>query len=442
MTAAAIGESEDSDIPLGIKLSNEKAQIETAAAKKAQEIRKGEKKVTSNGSKLKREASDEDDDIPIKKKRQSNGATPAKTNGIKKADSDDDVPLSKKSSKSSKVSAKSTPAKSSAKKVLEERKEKTKGKPKAEGKAKAKAREEDEAEAEEEEYRWWEAPRNDGTTKWTTLEHNGVIFPPPYQPLPKTVGMRYNGTPISMDPAAEEVAGFFGAMLNSTLNVENPTFQRNFFEDFTQSLKDTGGAKDSKGNKVDVKEFARCDFTPIFDHYEAQRLAKKNLSTAEKNALKVEKESAEADFAYCLWDGRKQKVGNFRVEPPGLFRGRGEHPKTGRLKHRVSPEQITINIGKGAKVPKAPPGHKWKEIRHDSEGTWLVMWQENINGAYKYVMLAANSNIKGQSDLNKFEKARELKVSRSFAMSSLTALETYRYHSCRLHQGTTRRENG
>jgi len=37
------------------------------------------------------------------------------------------------------------------------------------------------------------------------------------------------------------------------------------------------------------------------------------------------------------------------------------------------------------------------------------MWQENINGAYKYVMLAAKSSIKGQSDFKKFEKARELK---------------------------------
>ena len=37
------------------------------------------------------------------------------------------------------------------------------------------------------------------------------------------------------------------------------------------------------------------------------------------------------------------------------------------------------------------------------------MWQENINGAYKYVMLAAKSSIKGQSDFKKFEKARALK---------------------------------
>ncbi len=39
------------------------------------------------------------------------------------------------------------------------------------------------------------------------------------------------------------------------------------------------------------------------------------------------------------------KVGNFRVEPPGLFRGRGEHPKMGKVKKRVYPRDITINIG-------------------------------------------------------------------------------------------------
>ena len=42
------------------------------------------------------------------------------------------------------------------------------------------------------------------------------------------------------------------------------------------------------------------------------------------------------------------QVGNFRVEPPGLFRGRGEHPKMGRIKRRIYPRDITINIGEPA----------------------------------------------------------------------------------------------
>jgi DNA topoisomerase-1 len=286
--------------------------------------------------------------------------------------------------------------------------------PAKKGKGKAtpvKAESEDvEGAEEEEEYRWWEDPtKGDGTIKWTTLEHNGVVFPPEYEPLPKNVKMKYDGVPVVLHVEAEEVAGFFGAMLNSTHNVENPTFQKNFFEDFKAILKKTGGAKTQKGEPINIKEFKKCDFKPIFEYYDGKRLEKKSMSAAEKKALKAEKDEAEAPYMYCMWDGRKQKVGNFRVEPPGLFRGRGEHPKTGKLKTRVLPEQITINIGKGAKVPPPPEGHKWKEVRHDQEGTWLAMWQENVNGNYKYVMLAANSDIKGQSDYKKFEKARELK---------------------------------
>eukprot|EP00878_Enallax_costatus_P044315 GHUV01052799.1.p1 GENE.GHUV01052799.1~~GHUV01052799.1.p1 ORF type:complete len:134 (-),score=22.33 GHUV01052799.1:31-432(-) len=58
------------------------------------------------------------------------------------------------------------------------------------------------------------------------------------------------------------------------------------------------------------------------------------------------------------------QVGNFRVEPPSLFRGRGEHPKMGKIKQRVYPRDITINIGNDAPVPEHPyPGQKWKEVR-------------------------------------------------------------------------------
>ena len=59
---------------------------------------------------------------------------------------------------------------------------------------------------------------------------------------------------------------------------------------------------------------------------------KKKLSKEEKAAIKKEKDELEAKYKTCLLDGRKENVGNFRIEPPGLFRGRGKHPKTGKLK--------------------------------------------------------------------------------------------------------------
>ncbi|KAF7628202.1 topoisomerase I [Aspergillus flavus] len=367
----SIIEESDSDVPIERKLASQKKRIQQKAEKDAQASRKQESAKAAANKKP--------------------------TNGIKKEPANDKKPVKRASTakvKTEPKSAQSTPVKKGSAKATPVKKEES----------------EEAEEAEEEEYRWWEDPtKGDGTIKWTTLEHNGVVFPPPYEPLPKDVKMKYDGVPVNLHPDAEEVAGFFGSMLNATQHVENPTFQKNFFMDFKDILKKTGGATDSKGNKVDIKDFSKCDFQPIFAYYDMKRLEKKNLPPAEKKRLKAEKDAEEAPYMYCMWDGRKQKVGNFRVEPPSLFRGRGEHPKTGRVKSRVQPEQITINIGKDAPVPPPPEGHRWKEVKHDQEGTWLAMWQENINGNYKYVMLAANSDVKGQSDYKKFEKARELK---------------------------------
>ena len=382
-------ESSEDDEPLTAKLAKQKASIEKKAAKEAREIRAKESKIKKTASKkpAKKEETDSEEDVKPAKRKSNGVAAKKKTNGVKKEESDSDVPLNKKASpKKAKVKAEDSSPKQ-----------------------KAKAKKDDSEEAEEV-YRWWDAPKKeDDSIKWETLQHNGVVFPPEYEPLPKNVKLRYDGVPLTLSLEAEEIAGFFGAMLNSTHNVENPTFQKNFFVDFTDEVKKTGGARDNDGNKVAIKDFSKLDFKPIFEYYDAKSTERKARSSTEKKADKAAKDEAEAPYTHCIWDGRKEQVGNFRVEPPGLFRGRGEHPKTGKVKRRVTPEQITINIGKEAMVPTPPEGHKWKAVQHDNMATWLAMWQENINGAYKYVMLAAKSSIKGQSDYKKFEKARELK---------------------------------
>jgi len=54
---------------------------------------------------------------------------------------------------------------------------------------------------------------------------------------------------------------------------------------------------------------------------------------------------------------------------------------------------------------------RWKEVKHDNTVTWLAFWNDPINPKeFKYVFLAASSSLKGQSDKEKYEKARLLKV--------------------------------
>jgi DNA topoisomerase-1 len=340
-------------------------------------------------------------DGPAKKRTKSNSNDKANGSSVSKRDGESKSSKSKKESKSKQESKSKKETK-----PKKEPKPKKGRKPKDEDDSKAKSEEPEEDEL----FRWWEVDNdNDGSMKWTTLEHNGVLLPPPYELLPKSVKLVYDGKDIDLAPEAEEVAGFFGAMLNSD-HVKNPTFQKNFFGDFLEVVKSSGGASVSNTKKpIELKSFEKCDFRRIFDFYENQRAERKALPAAEKKKLKADKDKFEEKYKSCMLDGRKQPVGNFRIEPPGLFRGRGAHPKTGKLKARVKPEQIIINIGKEAAVPQPPEGHQWAEVRNDNTVSWLAMWRENINGSFKYVFLAHNSSLKGMSDFKKFEKARELK---------------------------------
>ncbi|KAJ3172818.1 DNA topoisomerase 1 [Geranomyces variabilis] len=353
--------------------------------------------------------SDSDSDVPLAKKvKKDVKATAAKAKAApaaaaKKAASTQ--PAKRKRATTSKSDDEDAPEKKV--KATRAKKETTgaKGAVKKETKA-AKAKdkkvktEDEELQEEEEEHKWWLEMDRDDSIKWQTLSHNGPLFPPLYEP--HGVKLLYDGKPVDLDPDSEEVASFF-ATLVGTDHGNNPTFQKNFFSDFLKVLE-----KDK--NKPPLKKFELCDFSRIAEHLEAEREKRKAMSKEEKLKIKEDKLKLDAEYGFAILDGRKEKIGNYRIEPPSLFRGRGAHPKTGKLKTRVAPEQVTLNIGKEAQVPEPPAGHKWGSVIHDNTVTWLATWKENVNDSTKYIFLAANSSLKGQSDFKKFEKARVLKT--------------------------------
>ncbi|GAV53029.1 hypothetical protein ZYGR_0AI03110 [Zygosaccharomyces rouxii] len=359
-----------------------------------------------------KEDEDDDDDEPLNGKANSKTKkqTKAKTKTNTKAQSNANATKSKEKPKT-KTNAKTSAAQSKSKKSTAakpaSKKQPTKVKEEEEEKEDSTKSEDGEADVDaeaEENYKWWEKEKDDDTVKWTTLKHNGVIFPPPYEPLPSHVKMYYNGKAVDLPPQAEEVAGFFAALLQSD-HAKNPVFQKNFFNDFIEVLNENGGTR----NGVNVESFDKCDFTKMFEFFEMQKEQRKQLSPQEKKQLRMEREKFEEPFKFCELDGRKEQVGNFKIEPPGLFRGRGAHPKTGKLKRRVYPEDVVLNLDKDATTPPLPEGQNWGEVRHDNTVQWLAMWRENISNSFKYVRFAANSSLNGQSDFKKFEKSRQLK---------------------------------
>ena len=250
-------------------------------------------------------------------------------------------------------------------------------------------------------WEWWNEPPLPKGVKWRTLEHNGVVFAPPYEP--HGVKMRYNDVPVTLSPEAEERATHYARYL-TTAHVTKPQFNANFFKEF-QALANKGREKSQH-----LTDFAKCDFQPLRDYLDAEKEKKKARSKEDKDKEKAAKKELQDKYGYAMVDGHKQKVGNYMVEPPGIFLGRGNHPKTGMWKRRLMPEDVTLNLGPKAKVPPSPvPGHAWKEIKHNDKVTWLAGWEEGLQGAKKYVMLGASSRTKGQSDMAKFDKARKLK---------------------------------
>lgn len=247
-------------------------------------------------------------------------------------------------------------------------------------------------------FLWWEAPVLPEGVNWSTMEHAGVSFPDEYQP--HNVKMLYDGKPISLNPAQEEAATFFASMDPEGMHLGNektaPIFIRNFFLDFQSIL----------GKNHIIQNFKKCDFTPIRNYLNEKKIIKKAITDDEKKANKEDRNQVLHRFGFAIVDGHIERVGNYNMEPPGAFRGRGEHPKMGKLKSRVLPEQVSINLSECAAVPQCSvPGHAWGDIRHDPRGQWLATWKENINGQSKYMQLAAQSSFKGKSDRSKYSKA-------------------------------------
>ena len=167
-------EDSEDDVPLGTKLSangKSNGKSDRAPPKK-------------RAKKMKTE-DEEEASAPEKKPNKRKKASKPKVKKQSDDDSEDDKPLTDRTPKKLKSEPKNRTAK--AKKDDSEA-------PESSAPPTKKGRKEEEEE--EEVFKWWEAedPNGDGSIKWSTLEHSGVLFPPPYDPLPTAVRMKYAGT--------------------------------------------------------------------------------------------------------------------------------------------------------------------------------------------------------------------------------------------------------
>ncbi|NWI58445.1 TOP1M topoisomerase, partial [Calyptomena viridis] len=255
--------------------------------------------------------------------------------------------------------------------------------------------------------RWEEEKKEDGV-KWTQLEHRGPYFAPLYEPLPEDVHFYYNGKPLKLSLATEEIATFYAKMLDHEYTTKE-IFQNNFFSDWRKEMT-------SEEQKI-IQDLDKCDFSEIHKYFVDKSEAKKALPKEEKQV----RSDSRGIWDWCMCLGYLGLCFlSHQVLCPDLGSLWGSSVSRTiipllqefhqQILHVPWPSlDCVLGSCSAQRIPEPPEGHRWKEVRFDNTVTWLASWTENIQNTLKYIMLNPSSKLKGEKDWQKYEVARRLK---------------------------------
>jgi DNA topoisomerase-1 len=226
------------------------------------------------------------------------------------------------------------------------------------------------------------------------LIHNGVLVPDPYTPQGFTLTFR--GQTIKLNPLQEEMAVKF-AQKFGTAYAEDAKFRSNFMNDFANALQ--------LREKITVEDF---DWTPISRWIEGERTRKANMTKEDRKQLtqarKKIREKRKERYGWATVDGVKMEIGNYAVEPPAIFLGRGKNPLRGRWKPAITTTDVTLNLSPDAPTPPGQwGGREWRPGE-----LWIARWTDKLTGKVKYVWFHDATPMKQERAQEKFDLAREL----------------------------------
>ena len=238
--------------------------------------------------------------------------------------------------------------------------------------------------------------------KWKTLQHNGILFPPDFES--KGIKIKIRGENVPLNLLQEEMVYQWSKKKDAPKPgvtekyIEDPTFQKNFVSDFSKAF----------NGKFKSLQYADIDFSIPYKLVDKEKEEKELLTKEDKKALAIKRkeirEEMKTKYGKAIIDGKEVEVGNYMAEPPGIFMGRGDHPMRGRYKPRAIDKDVTLNLGKEAKIPKG----NWGKIVHDRDSMWIASWMDILTQKRKYVWLADTAGIKQERDQAKYDKARNL----------------------------------
>ena len=108
--------------------------------------------------------------------------------------------------------------------------------------------------------------------KWSTLQHNGILFPPVYEA--KGLSISINGKKTALTPLQEEMA-YLWSKKKDTPYAQDTVFQKNFTKDFSRHL----------GKAYSGIKYSDIDFSSIYKIVDAEKDARDMMTKEDRKAL-------------------------------------------------------------------------------------------------------------------------------------------------------------
>ncbi len=257
--------------------------------------------------------------------------------------------------------------------------------------------------------------------KWTTLSHNGPYFGwimEPYEPY--NASFIYKNKKYLLEPEEEECAVMYARRIiteetSSKKLLGKEEFNDNFWSDFREYLTDE--------HKEIFKHFKNADFSEIVEAIKERKIEKesfkKNESKTDKQKRRIKNLEKKINWGMAYVNDSRTPLNKFAVEPPSLFIGGGvsaDLTRAGKIKPKILPSDVILNLGESDIIPLAPKGYKWKGIEHDHTHRWTAKYKNPVSGKNAYTRLQESS------ELLKFEYARKLEVNHDQIVDAYNSL--------------------
>lgn len=232
--------------------------------------------------------------------------------------------------------------------------------------------------------------------KFSTLEHNGVLFPEEYIPS----GYRVNN--IELSPLAEEMLFAYSGYIETDY-VKDKVFRDNFWSCLKKELP-------ASLRKLKFPEDFSKTLKAMFDKKQEIKAEKAAYRKEHKKEIEEDKKTLKEQYGYAIVDGERVPLGMYVIEGPGIMMARGQAKTRGLWKYRVKPEDVIINWKSNKEPPSPPKSHKWKGLESKSNQS-IASYEIRVGEDFyvsKGILFSAQSDYKKNSDMVKFENARKL----------------------------------